>query len=76
MSDRKGMTLAAKLVAAAGVCGLLSIGLCFGGLVLSHGSSTIMADGFMGGLGLLALAVVLGVAAFVVFVIEVSKGPR
>ena len=72
MSDRKGMTLAAKLVAAAGVCGLLSIGLCFGGLVLSHGSSTIMADG----LGLLALAVVLGVAAFVVFVIEVSKGPR
>jgi hypothetical protein len=76
MGDGQGMTFAAKLVAAAAVCVTLSFGLCFGGLVLSHGSSTIMADGFMGGLGLLALAVVLGVAAFVVFVIEVSKGPR
>jgi len=76
MSNGKSMTLAAKLLTGAAVCGLLAIGLCFGGLVFSYGSNSIIGDALSGGLGLLALAVVLGVAAFIVYLMGLRQGPK
>jgi len=76
MSDGKSVSLAAKLITGAAVCLLLAIGLCFGGLVFSHGSNAIIGDALGGGLGLLALAVVLAVAAFIVYLMGLRQGPR
>ena len=76
MSDVKWTSAAAKLLVAAAICGVMSIGLCGGGLVFSQGSSRLMGLVFAGGLVALGLAFVLGVAAFIVYMIGISKGPR
>ena len=73
MSNGKSMSMAAKLFTGGAVCFMLSIGLCGGGLAYSSNTSKLIAFAFVGGLGFLALAVVLAVVAFIVLLVQ---GPR